>query len=121
MKKGSAPVDDYISEFPENVQHILTQVKNTIFENAPEAVEGFNYGMPAYKTYGKPLVNFSACKNHIGFYALPSGHAKFKNELSPYKQGKGSVQFPVSKPVPFDLIAKTVIFGEKENKTADQQ
>lgn len=118
MKKGFSSVDEYILEFPENVQSILTQLRKTILENAPGSTEGFNYGMPAYKIFGKPLVYFAGYKNHIGFYALPSGHKKFEKELSQYKQGKGSVQFPIGKPVPFNLIAKIVIFRAEENKTS---
>jgi uncharacterized protein YdhG (YjbR/CyaY superfamily) len=71
--------------------------------------------MPAYKTEGRPLVYFAGFKNHIGFYALPSGHEKFASELSRYQQGKGSVQFPLDKPIPFDLIKRIVEFRVKEN------
>lgn len=71
--------------------------------------------MPAYKTHGKPLVYFAAFKNHIGFYATPTGHAEFAEQLSKYKQGKGSVQFPFDA-VPFDLVEKIIQFRVKENK-----
>lgn len=108
-------VDNYIRSFPENVQVILKQIRAIIKENAPEAEESFAYQMPAYKTYGKPLVYFAGFKNHIGFYATPTGHAKFEKELSKYKQGKGSVQFPLDKPLPLDLIARMVKFRVKEN------
>lgn len=110
-------VDEYIAEFPDNIQSILIQIRKIIIENAPEALEGISYGMPSYKYSGKPLVYFAAFKNHIGFYALPTGHAKFAQELSHYKQGKGSVQFPLNQPVPFNLIAKIVRFRVEENKT----
>jgi uncharacterized protein YdhG (YjbR/CyaY superfamily) len=71
--------------------------------------------MPAYKVNGTPLVYFAAFTHHIGFYATPSGHAEFARELSVYKQGKGSVQFPFDKPLPLDLIARIVRFRVEEN------
>ena len=83
--------------------------------NAPNAIESIAYGMPAYKVNGKPLVYFAAFKNHIGFYATPKGHVHFAKELSKYKQGKGSVQFPIDKPIPYDLIKGMVEFKAKEN------
>lgn len=101
---------DYIQSFPEPVQIILEQIRNVIKENAPEAEESISYGMPAYKIKGKPLVYFAGYKNHIGFYATPTGHQAFVEELSQYKQGKGSVQFPLNQPIPFDLIKRMVLF-----------
>ncbi len=72
--------------------------------------------MPGYKLNKKPLVYFAAFKNHIGFYATPSGHSKFSAELSKYKQGKGSVQFPLNEPLPFDLVRRIALFRASENK-----
>jgi len=108
-------VDSYIKSFPENVQILLKQIRSIIKENAPEATESFAYQMPAYKTNGKPLVYFAGFKNHIGFYATPTGHAEFAKALSIYKQGKGSVQFPLDKPLPITLIGQIVRFRVKEN------
>jgi uncharacterized protein YdhG (YjbR/CyaY superfamily) len=108
-------VDEYINEFPKDVQALLIQVRNTIIKNAPHAEEGISYGMPAYKIHGKPLVYFAGFKNHIGFYATPSGHKEFEKELANYKQGKGSVQFPIDKPMPLKLIAKIVKYRIKLN------
>lgn len=108
-------VDNYIESFPVTVQILLEQVRATIKENAPDAVESIAYQMPAYKTNGKPLVYFAAYQNHIGFYATPTGHSEFANELSKYKQGKGSVQFPFDKPIPFELIGRIVRFRVREN------
>ena len=108
-------VDSYIKSFPESVQILLKQVRAVIIENAPDAAESIAYQMPAYKSNGKPLVYFAAFCNHIGFYATPTGHSEFAKELSKYKQGKGSVQFPFDKPVPFDLIGRIVKFRAKEN------
>jgi uncharacterized protein YdhG (YjbR/CyaY superfamily) len=110
-------VDEYIESFPEAVQVILKKVRRTILESAPDAAESISYRMPAYKINGKPLVYFAGFKNHVGFYATPTGHAEFATELSKYKQGKGSVQFPLNKPIPFDLISRIVEFRVKENKS----
>jgi uncharacterized protein YdhG (YjbR/CyaY superfamily) len=110
-------VDEYIMTFPKEVQLLLKQVRDTIRTNAPDAVEQIAYGMPAYKTNGKPLVYFAGYKKHIGFYATPSGHTEFAGELSKYKQGKGSVQFPLDQPIPYDLIKRIVAFKVEENAT----
>ena len=115
MKPDFKSVDEYIKIFPDNIQPILDKVRATIITNAPEAVEGISYGMPAYRTNGKPLVYFAGFKNHIGFYATPAGHSKFAAELSTYRHGKGSVQFPLDKPIPYDLIARMVEFRVNEN------
>ena len=108
-------VEDYIKSFPDDVQILLNTLRSIIKEKAPEAVESIAYQMPAYKTNGRPLVYFACFKNHIGFYATPSGHSEFAKELSGYKQGKGSVQFPLDKPIPFDLIGRIVEFRVAEN------
>lgn len=109
-------IDIYIQQFPDNVQEILRNIRKLIIDNAPEAEELFAYGMPAYKTNKNPLVYFAAYKNHIGFYATPSGHSEFQDELSKYKQGKGSVQFPLDQPIPYKLIERIVKFRASENK-----
>ena len=108
-------VDEYIKSFPTDIQTLLNKVRETIKKNAPDAVESIAYGMPAYKMNGKPLVYFAGFKKHIGFYATPTGHAEFAAELSTYKQGKGSVQFPLNKPIPYELIKRIVAFRVKEN------
>lgn len=110
-------VEQYISGFPPEVRTLLEQIRSIIKKAAPDAVESIAYGMPAYKLKGKPLVYFAGFKNHIGFYATPTGHAQFANELSNYKQGKGSVQFPLNKPLPIDLIRSIVEFRVIENLT----
>ncbi len=116
MKIDFKSVDEYIKSFPNDIQVLLDKVRTTILNEAPGAVESISYGMPAYKTNGKPLVYFAGFKNHIGFYATPTGHVEFANELTKYKQGKGSVQFPLDKPIPFDLIGRIVEFKVKDNK-----
>src|SRR5688572_10543424 len=107
-------INEYIAGFPEEVQKVLEQVRETIKKAAPEAEETISYAMPAYKLNGKPLVYFAAFKNHIGFYATPTGHDAFAEELSKYKQGKGSVQFPLEKPMPLELITRIVKFRVQE-------
>ena len=116
MKSAITTVDEYIAAFPGDVQQKLEQIRKTIKEAAPEAAELISYGMPGYKLNKKPLVYFAAFKNHIGFYATPSGHSKFSAELSKYKQGKGSVQFPLNEPLPFDLVRRIALFRASENK-----
>lgn len=108
-------IDTYILQFPKNVQEILSNIRTIIKDNAPDAIELISYGMPGYKTNKKPLVYFAAYKNHIGFYATPSGHIEFQEELSKYKQGKGSVQFPLDQPIPYDLIERIVKFRATKN------
>lgn len=108
-------VETYILQFPDDVQEILRSIRKLIKDTAPEAEESFAYGMPAYKTNKKPLVYFAAYKNHIGFYATPSGHKEFQNDLSKYKQGKGSVQFPLDQPIPYKLIERILKFRVAEN------
>lgn len=119
MDKNPPPesVDQYIAGFTPAVKKQLEQVRKTIRDNAPDAVEGISYGMPGFKYLGKPLVYFAGYENHIGFYATPTGHEAFKKDLAVYKTGKGSVQFPLSSPMPLALIKKIVRFRVKENET----
>ena len=109
-------MDEYIKTFPEDVQTILEKMRQTIGEAAPEAVEAISYQMPTFKLNGN-LVHFAAFKHHIGFYPTPSGIEAFKKELSPYKGAKGSVQFPIDKPIPLDLVKQgSRISSERESK-----
>jgi len=107
-------VDDYIKTFPSEIQIILEKIRKTIQRAAPDAVEIISYQMPTFKLNGN-LVHFAAFKNHIGFYPIPSGIEAFKQELSPYAAGRGTLRFPLDKPIPYDLIEKVVIFRVKEN------
>jgi uncharacterized protein YdhG (YjbR/CyaY superfamily) len=109
-------VDKYILQFPEDVQDMLRKIRAAIKVAAPNAEERIAYGMPAYRTNKKPLVYFAAFKNHIGFYATPQGHSEFKNELSKYEQGKGSVKFPLNRPIPYELIERIVKFRMTGNR-----
>lgn len=116
MKTEIESVDAYISNFPLEIQKRLEKIVSIIKRIAPEAVESISYGMPAYKLNKKPLVYFGAFKNHIGFFATPNSHEKFRAELSKNKQGKGSVQFPNNEPLPENLITEMVTFKASDNK-----
>src|SRR5215207_3545499 len=96
-------IDEYIAGFPRDVQEILKQIRTTIKKVAPDAAEAIKYRMPTFVLNGN-LVHFAAFKNHIGFYPTPSGIEAFKHELSRYNGAKGSVQFPIDKPMPLKLI-----------------
>jgi uncharacterized protein YdhG (YjbR/CyaY superfamily) len=107
-------IDEYIARCSKDVQGILRKVRKTIREAAPGAEEAIKYQMPTFIFNGN-LVYFAAFEKHIGFYPIPTGIEKFKVELSGYKQGKGSVQFPLDRPIPYGLISKIVKFRVKEN------
>ena len=107
-------IDEYIKTFPEDVQIILEKIRQTIRKAAPEAVETISYGIPTFKLNGRGLVYFGAWKNHIGFYPTPSGIEAFKKELAPFKQEKGYVQFPLDKPISYDLVKKIVRYRVTE-------
>ncbi|MGN6402588.1 MAG: iron chaperone [Flavisolibacter sp.] len=109
-----ANIDQYIAAFPKETQQLLQQVRTTIKKAAPKAEEVISYGMPGFKLNGM-LVWFAGYKNHIGFYPKPSAIEAFKKELSVYKYAKGSIQFPLDKPLPLALIAKMVKLRVAEN------
>ena len=108
-------VDEYIAQFPEATQLLLQQMRATIRANAPEAEEGISYAMPTFKQHGN-LVFFAGYKGHIGFYPSGSGIATFQDEISAFKWAKGSVQFPLDKPLPLDLVARITRFRVDENQ-----
>jgi uncharacterized protein YdhG (YjbR/CyaY superfamily) len=107
-------VDEYILNYPPEVQERLNMFRKVIREAAPEAQEKISWQMPTYVLYGN-LVHFAAFKNHIGFYPAPTGIEAFKEELSQYKGAKGSVQFSLSKPMPYELIRRIVEYRVVEN------
>lgn len=115
-------IDEYISTFPPEVQEKLITIWQVIKEAAPEATEKISYQMPTFVFHGN-LVHFAAYKNHIGFYPAPSGIEAFKEEIAQYKGAKGSVQFPLEQPLPYELISKIVKFrvAENENKAEKKQ
>ena len=107
-------IDEYIADFPKDVQKILEQVRATIKKAAPAAEEKISYGIPTFTLNGN-LVHFGGFKNHIGFYPTPTGTETFEKELSVYKTGKGSVQFPLDEPMPLHLITQIVKFRVQKN------
>ncbi len=107
-------IDSYIADFPAEVQEILQKIRNMIHELAPEAKEAIKYGIPTFVLNGN-LVHFAAYKKHIGFYPTPSGIENFQEELSLYKVSKGAIQFPLNKPIPYDLIREIVTFRIKKS------
>lgn len=113
-KSTPKDIDQYIARFPADVQEILEKVRLTIREAAPEAKEKISYQMPTFTLEGN-LVHFAGYKKHIGFYPTPSGIDKFKKEISAYKWAKGSVQFPLTQPIPYELISRIVTFRVEEN------
>ncbi|MBW7474781.1 DUF1801 domain-containing protein [Paenibacillus oenotherae] len=107
-------IEQYIAGFPPEVQQILETLRGVIRESAPDAKEKISYQMPTFALHGN-LVHFAAYNKHIGFYPAPSGILAFQQELSPYKGAKGSVQFPIDQPLPYDLIRRIVAFRVAEN------
>lgn len=117
MKSDSGEIttiDQYIQAQPEDVREVLAELRETIRRAAPEATEKISYRMPTFDYFGN-LVHFAAFKNHIGFYPTPSGIEAFRDELQRYKHAKGSVQFPLTEPLPLDLVARIVRFRVEEN------
>lgn len=112
--KKYVSIDEYLGDFPSDVGEILNKIKEIIASEAPDAVPCIAYNMPAFKLFKKPLVYFAGYQYHIGFYALPSGNLAFQEELSGYKVGKGSIQFPLDQPMPYDLIKQIVQFRVME-------
>ena len=114
-KAGFNSIDEYIATFPKKIQKIMKQLRGTIKAAAPEAEEKISYQMPTFTLNGKYLVYFSGFKNHIGFYGAPRGNADFKEDLSVYETGQGTLKFPFDKPMPFGMITKIVEFRVAEN------
>lgn len=107
-------IDEYILQFPPHIQERLQMLRKVIKGAAPDAQEKISYQMPTFVLHGN-LVHFAAFKNHIGFYPTPSAIEAFKNQLSKFKGGKGSVQFPIEQPIPYELISEIVKFRALEN------
>jgi uncharacterized protein YdhG (YjbR/CyaY superfamily) len=107
-------IDEYIAAFPPDVQAILHKIRAAIHAAAPDAQESISYAMPTFSQNGY-LVYFAAYKRHIGFYPAPIGVAEFKDEIAEFETGKGTLQFPLDKPIPYDLISKIVAYRLQEN------
>ena len=113
-------IDAYISSYDEVVQPILKELRRVTKEEAPDATEKISYQMPTFYLNGN-LVHFAVQKNHIGFYPAPSGVAAFKEELTEYKTSKGAIQFPLTKPIPYELVRRIVRFRVEEAKQKKKQ
>ena len=113
-KEAPKTINEYIAKFPKNIQNILEELRQVIRDSAPNAEEAISYQMPTFKLNGN-LVWFAAFKNHIGFYPKTSAIETFRLELSDYKVSKGTIRFPLDKPIPFDLVRKIVKYRAKEN------
>ena len=114
MKKVAADIDSYIASFPKDVQTALQSLRQTVHATAPGAEEAIRYAMPAFILNGH-LALFATFKNHIGFYPAPTGVKAFEKDLAGYKTGRGSVQFPLDKPMPLALVKKMVLYQMKRN------
>jgi uncharacterized protein YdhG (YjbR/CyaY superfamily) len=110
-----ADTDAYIAAFPPAVQSVLQEIRTAVQQAVPQAEEAIKYAMPTFTLNGRNLVHFAAFKKHIGFYPAPQGSSPFEQELSRYKQGRGSVQFPLNQPMPLDLIARLAKYLAKRN------
>lgn len=117
MEKRSTAttIDEYIAEFPAETQKALEQVRDVIRTSAPDATETISYAIPTFDLNGHHLVHFAGYERHVGFYPVPSGMEAFKEELAPYRSGKGSARFALDKPLPTDLIRRIVEFRVAEN------
>jgi uncharacterized protein YdhG (YjbR/CyaY superfamily) len=114
-KKTYNTIDEYIADFPAELQVILTKIREVINEAAPDAKEKISYQMPAFELNGN-LVYYAAFKKHIGFYPTAGGVSAFQEELSAYKGAKGSVQFPFNKPIPYELIGRITAYRAAQNR-----
>ena len=109
-------IDEYIREFPPETRETLEELRALIKAAAPDATETISYAIPTFDLNGRHLVHFAAFKRHIGFYPIPSAIEAFREELEPYKSGKGSAQFSLGKPLPVDLIRRIIEFRVAENR-----
>jgi uncharacterized protein YdhG (YjbR/CyaY superfamily) len=116
MRDTFATLDEYIASFPPDIQEKLQGIRAVIRKAAPDAEEAIRYGIPTFRQDGNNLVHFAAFKNHLSFFPTSSGVAKFHGELSIYKLSKGTIQFPLDKPVPYDLVERITRFRAGENR-----
>ena len=114
MRSTARTIDEYIAEFPPETRSVLQQTRELIAAEAPDATETISYAIPTFDLNGTHLVHFAGFQRHLGFYPTGSGIAAFKDELTPYKSAKGSVQFPLGRPLPADLIRRMVAFRVEE-------
>lgn len=107
-------IDAYIAQFSPEIQKLLQKIRQTIHAAAPEAEEAMRYGIPTFRLHDKNLVHFGGYQEHIGFYPAPSGIAAFADEMKEYQEGKGTIRFPHSEPIPYDLITRVTQFRVSE-------
>ena len=110
MPSTPKDIDVYIARFPHEVQSILKKIKSTISQAVPEAAEAISYQIPTFKLNGKNLIHFAAFKNHVSVYPAPRSAPEFEMELAKYKGGKGTVQFLLDAPIPYDLISRIALY-----------
>ncbi len=113
-RSSAGSIDEYIAEFPPEIQKVLEELRALIREVAPDATETISYAIPTFDLNGHHLVHFAGYANHVGFYPVPSAIEAFKEELAPFRSGKGSAQFPHDQPLPVDLIRRIVEFRVQE-------
>jgi uncharacterized protein YdhG (YjbR/CyaY superfamily) len=111
-------VDDYIEGFPSDVQNILQKIRTTIQKAAPPSTEAISYQMPTFELNGKAFISFAAYKSHIGMYPAPRGIEEFEQDVLKYGSGKGTLQFQLDNPIPYDLISRIVKFRVKKTLEA---
>ena len=114
-RSSAGSIDEYIAGFPPDTQRALQEMRTLIRAIAPGATETISYAMPTFDLNGRHLVHFAGFSHHVGLYPMPSGTEAFKEQLKPYKTGKGSVQLPLDQPLPTDLIRRIVEFRVEEN------
>ena len=110
MPRTPKDIGDYISQFPPEVQAILNKIRSTILKTVPEATEAISYQIPTFRINGKNLIHFAAFQNHVSVYPAPRSAPEFETELAKYKGGKGTVQFPLEAPIPYDLISRIAVY-----------
>ena len=113
-RSAATTIDEYIAEFPPETQAVLQEMRTLIRENAPDATETISYSIPTFDLNGTHVVHFAGYAHHVGFYPTGKGAAQFAEELSAFKGGKGSVQFPLGEPLPTDLIRRIVVFRAEQ-------
>jgi uncharacterized protein YdhG (YjbR/CyaY superfamily) len=116
LRDQFATINEYIAAFPPEVQEKLQGIRAVIRRAAPDSEEAIRYGIPTFRLAGNNLVHFAAFKDHLSFFPTPSGVAKFREELSSYKMSKGTIQFPLDEPVPYDLVERITQFRTAENQ-----
>jgi uncharacterized protein YdhG (YjbR/CyaY superfamily) len=111
-----ATIDAYIQSFPDGTRAVLENVRQAIRRAAPDAVETMSYGMPTFGRNGKRLVFLCGWKRHISLYPVPAGDSAFQQDIAPYKKAKSTLQFPLDRPIPYDLVERTITFLRQESR-----